>query len=153
MSRYTHASKIGNQGDLVKHFVLASIIRGQRMLPDTYTYLDVHAGRSDYALHDNGEWEKGIGDFSRRCESGRSLDDALQYYLKLHHVDTINKERKYYGSSKIVRNTLIDCSVKEIEMYLCDTSDEVWEFPPGAIVKCKGKQVEGKMALVAIERS
>jgi hypothetical protein len=30
--------------------------------------------------------------------------------------------------------------------------DEVWEFPPGAVVRCEGRQLSGGAALVAVER-
>ena len=33
-----------------------------------------------------------------------------------------------------------------------DVSDETWQFPPGAIVRCKPKEFDGKPELTAVER-
>ncbi len=125
MNQYTHSKKIGNKGDLIKHYALTSIIRDQEVLSDPYTYLDVHAGRSDYVLESNGEWRRGIGEFMKRCALNGRVDDGFEYYLKVNGIENINKNMVYFGSSKIIQNVLIDCDVKQINLYLCDISGDV----------------------------
>ena len=64
---YDHSTKIGNQGDLVKHVALFAAL--QRLLDDwsgsnEFVYADIHAGRPQYVLPEKGNWRQGIGAFS-----------------------------------------------------------------------------------------
>jgi hypothetical protein len=68
---YDHSTKIGNQGDVVKHVALFASLR--RLLdgwPEgrEFVYADIHAGRPAYVLPAKGEWQYGVGPFSEKSE-------------------------------------------------------------------------------------
>lgn len=64
---YTHLTRIGNEGDLVKHAVLARLV--DDLLTDNPTddffCVETHPGRAEYRLPEKGRWEYGIGKFSQ----------------------------------------------------------------------------------------
>ena len=65
---YDHSTKIGNQGDLVKHIALFAALHqllDKWPRSDEFVYADIHAGRPQYVLPENGEWKHGIGAFSK----------------------------------------------------------------------------------------
>lgn len=63
---YDHSTKIGNEGDLVKHAVLATAVNelvgrtGNR----EFVYAESHTGRAEYVLPERGAWRHGVGLFS-----------------------------------------------------------------------------------------
>jgi 23S rRNA A2030 N6-methylase RlmJ len=64
---YDHSTKIGNEGDVVKHIALFAALR--HLLQDwsadrEFVYADIHAGRPQYVLPEKGDWRSGIGLFS-----------------------------------------------------------------------------------------
>ena len=57
VSKYDHRNKVGNQGDLIKHFALYSVasdmadtmaLLGKRR--KVFSYVETHAGRSHYRI-------------------------------------------------------------------------------------------------------
>ena len=66
---YDHSTKVGNQGDLVKHVALFAAIRHRLAgLPkgEPFCYAESNAGRPQYVLPKGGEWGQGIGKFSKK---------------------------------------------------------------------------------------
>ncbi|MHB1768506.1 MAG: hypothetical protein ACYCUV_11740 [Phycisphaerae bacterium] len=64
---YDHSDKIGNQGDLVKHYALYLCLK--KLLDNhpantPFIYAESQSGRPEYVLPKGGGWEKGIGAFS-----------------------------------------------------------------------------------------
>lgn len=65
---YDHSTKVGNQGDLLKHTLLYAVVQQQlKAWPKdkVFHYADTHAGRPLYVLPAGGNWQYGIGAFSR----------------------------------------------------------------------------------------
>lgn len=63
--RYDHATKAGNQGDVVKHPALVATLRGLLAEQDgMFRYADTFAGRWDYDLSRSYGWRQGIGVFA-----------------------------------------------------------------------------------------
>ena len=122
---YDHSNKIGNKGDLIKHFALTIATKFLVENKDSYAYLDVHSGRSSYELPDSGEWKTGIGKFAEICQSQKSLTDNLQYFCKVHSIESIPHSKKYFGSSRIILNVLQDLGITKITFNLCDTNPSV----------------------------
>jgi|GEM_PF-1276928 len=64
---YDHSDKIGNQGDLVKHYALylclKKLLKSHRANPP-FIYAESHAGRPEYVLPEGGGWKQGIGAYS-----------------------------------------------------------------------------------------
>ena len=59
---YNHATKVGNRGDVWKHFALlvavrASLAQGHQR----FRYCETHCGQALYVLPEQGEWRRGIG--------------------------------------------------------------------------------------------
>lgn len=68
---YDHSRKIGNQGDVAKHPVLAACLDwllARSPKDEPFTYAETHAGRADYLLPQDGEWNQGIGAFAVSAE-------------------------------------------------------------------------------------
>lgn len=122
---YDHSRKIGNKGDLIKHFALTVATKGMATGKDSFTYLDVHSGRSTYDLPDSGEWRSGIGKFLERYDQEKPLSEDLRYFTRVHSIGEIPDTRKYIGSSRIVLNVLKDVKVGKVYPMLCDTNPDV----------------------------
>lgn len=78
---YRHAFHAGNFADVLKHVVLALIVRHLNAKPAPWSYLDTHAGCGIYDLEGEqsertGEWRNGVG----RLE-GRRLGEAAEALL------------------------------------------------------------------------
>ena len=119
---YDHSKKIGNKGDLIKHFALTVATRELASGKASFSYLDVHSGRSCYDLPYSGEWQSGIGKFAAHCGNKHSLNEHLRYFCEIQSVTDVSKTRKYPGSSRIILNVLQDLGVAQIEPILCDTN-------------------------------
>ena len=68
---YDHSDKIGNQGDLVKHYALYLCLK--KLLDNhpantPFIYAESHSGRPEYVLPKGGGWKKGIGAFSTNSQ-------------------------------------------------------------------------------------
>jgi len=122
---YDHSRKIGNKGDLIKHFALTVAVKEMATGKDAFCYLDVHSGRSTYDLPDFGEWKTGIGKFAKHCLDQQSLSADLRYFCEVQSVADVSQTRKYAGSSRIILNVLRGVGVKRISPILCDTNREV----------------------------
>lgn len=110
---YDHARKIGNEGDLVKHTVLAGCV--DHIFSNSqgkFVYAESHAARAEYVLPKGGSWQNGIGMLDRIAPSHR------RGYAKKFH-DAFLKDRccvggRYLGSHSIAfclagQTNSIDC--------------------------------------------
>lgn len=122
---YNHKDKVGNQGDLIKHFALCCALHHYPLDRDQFSYLDVHAGRADYMLRNNGAWTRGIGAFAQLYASSASTDQELDYFYRLLSLDKTAVDTRYPGSSAIVHRVLQDRPVTDINLHLCDTDPGV----------------------------
>jgi 23S rRNA A2030 N6-methylase RlmJ len=122
---YDHSNKIGNRGDLIKHFALTVATKEIATGKASFSYLDVHSGRSTYDLPDSGEWKTGIGKFAEHYSKQNSLSADLRYFFQVQSVADVPQTRKHAGSSRIVLNVLQDVGVKRVKPILCDTNSAV----------------------------
>ncbi|HVI27670.1 23S rRNA (adenine(2030)-N(6))-methyltransferase RlmJ [Hansschlegelia sp.] len=106
---YRHAFHAGNFADVLKHVVLALIVRHLNGKPAPWSYLDTHAGCGIYDLageqaERTGEWRNGVGRLD-----GRNLGKAAEAILApwrevLARVAADHPgARLYPGSPEIVR--------------------------------------------------
>ena len=122
---YDHSNKVGNQGDLIKHFVLATVIKNIKPKHSAFNYFEVHTGYAEYSLEDTGAWQQGIGKFiSTYCNTSRS-NDEFNYFIDHLNLENINSDKRYLGSSKIVEKCMRDNDTNEFKFFLCDTNPEV----------------------------
>jgi 23S rRNA (adenine2030-N6)-methyltransferase len=84
MLAYRHAFHAGNHADVLKHVVLAEVLRAMVAKPKPFTLVDTHAGAGGYSLEGryaqkNAEHEDGIG----RLWRAPDLPPALARYVEL----------------------------------------------------------------------
>ena len=132
---YDHSNKIGNEGDTVKHAVLARLTElilseiGSR----SFVYAESHTGRRDYRLPKDGEWENGIRQFSaglQRLKEQASEHPAqrncenIQAYVRACFQNPIEEGASYPGSSGLVD---LICRERGVvpRFHLCDTDEDV----------------------------
>lgn len=108
---YDHTEKVGNEGDVVKHAVLAAITAKlfNASDPDAiFSYIETHAGYSEYTLpkrEGNRElgWEKGIKKLASL--SATAWPDVLHPYRDAVLDQAINEARRGARSNdEIVRS-------------------------------------------------
>ena len=59
-----HDKKVGNKGDVWKHFILCGVADGllQRHVEDLlFVYADSHCSLGNFMLPENGQWQRAIG--------------------------------------------------------------------------------------------
>ncbi len=108
MLSYRHAFHAGNHADVLKHFLLAELIRHLRQKEKPFWVIDTHAGAGRYSLVSGyatqlAEYRDGIG----RLWSNRDLPPALENYLQL--VRAANPDgqlRSYPGSPRVALSLL-----------------------------------------------
>ncbi|MBF0220285.1 MAG: 23S rRNA (adenine(2030)-N(6))-methyltransferase RlmJ [Gammaproteobacteria bacterium] len=111
MLSYRHAYHAGNIADLLKHWVLVSVLRymGEKAKP--YLYLDTHAGAGSYLLDSpqaqlNREFQQGIAQLWQADD----LPDSLNQYVDV--VRGFNQQRgetalTHYPGSPIIARSLM----------------------------------------------
>ncbi|TDK37079.1 23S rRNA (adenine(2030)-N(6))-methyltransferase RlmJ [Rhizobium deserti] len=108
---YRHIYHAGNFADVLKHAVLARLVRYAQNKDKAFRVLDTHAGTGLYDLSSEeaqktGEWREGIGRLLE-AELPPKVADLLEPYLTA--VRDLNPEgqiRLYPGSPKLVRMLL-----------------------------------------------
>jgi 23S rRNA A2030 N6-methylase RlmJ len=161
---YTHLTRIGNEGDLVKHAVLARFV-SEILSTDSdhgFVYAETHTGRAEYRLPDKGRWEFGIGKFSEKLfgttgHDGSNLDQiqgSLSPYIQTCIHGPVRPGYFYPGSSGIVLKMLEEVK-RGFKFYLWDMDPAVchsllgffenWE----EVSICRGDGYEG---VIRIER-
>lgn len=98
---YSHSAKAGNEGDVAKHPVLVAAVNG---LLDghagSFRYADTFAGSPMHRLRPGGEWEGGIGRFTR---GGAPTNPDLMFWTEQWAATA---GAWYPGSSLVVRMVL-----------------------------------------------
>ncbi|NUS19061.1 MAG: 23S rRNA (adenine(2030)-N(6))-methyltransferase RlmJ [Mesorhizobium sp.] len=105
---YRHIYHAGNFADVLKHAVLARLIRYMQKKDGAFRVLDTHAGIGLYDLSSEeaqktGEWADGIGKLME-AELGPQVSELLEPYLSA--IRELNPEggiRFYPGSPKLAR--------------------------------------------------
>ena len=117
MVQYDHRNKVGNQGDLIKHFALYSAASdmantmaflGKRR--KVFSYVETHTGRSHYQIDmsaPSSDWLTGAGyyldNYQRFLEQIDPKDelllDRLNGFGELLESRQVGDEIKYLGSS------------------------------------------------------
>lgn len=105
---YRHIYHAGNFADVLKHAVLARLVRYQQNKDKAFRVLDTHAGVGLYDLSSEeaqktGEWQTGIGKLMQ-AELAAPVADLLEPYLSA--VRELNPDggvKLYPGSPKLTR--------------------------------------------------
>jgi 23S rRNA (adenine2030-N6)-methyltransferase len=108
MLAYRHAFHAGNHADVLKHTVLALVLRYMNSKPKTYRLIDTHAGAGGYSLEGRfakkkGEYEQGIA----RLWSRDDLPEAVADYVALvRQFNPQGRLEQYPGSPAIAQMLL-----------------------------------------------
>jgi 23S rRNA (adenine2030-N6)-methyltransferase len=113
---YRHAYHAGNFADVVKHAVLALLIRHLRGKEKPFRIIDTHAGIGLYDLAGplaakTGEWRNGIGRLLdaelRPAAMPRSLAGALSPYLDAVRASNPEGRLRFYPGSPLIARTML----------------------------------------------
>ncbi|MFC1835703.1 hypothetical protein ACFL2Q_13370 [Thermodesulfobacteriota bacterium] len=152
---YNHADRIGNEGDVAKHAVLAAfvatLIEQPQALP--FIYVESHTGRALYqGLPRNGRWENGIGPFSDRLLAEEALEDTsypnLRVYGNACFHTKILAGSDYHGSSGLVFRMLRKAGIPfrfhlwDNDTTVCHSLMSFFENWPEVSI-CRGDGYEG----------
>ena len=115
MLAYRHAFHAGNHADVLKHLVLAEVLRHMNGKTKGWRYVDTHAGAGGYSLEGgyatkHREFEQGIARLMRRVRGPgaqplpAALADPVTHYLDLvRRFNGNDALRQYPGSPAIAR--------------------------------------------------
>ncbi len=103
---YDHSDKIGNQGDLVKHYALYLCLKTlleKHPSDKPFVYAESHAGRAEYVLPKGGGWKNGIGAFSKFVRTGPAgaASGTLGEFDEIFIGRKLKAGMKYLGSTGI----------------------------------------------------
>ena len=107
---YDHSDKIGNQGDLVKHYGLYLCLKTlleKHPSDKPFVYAESHAGRAEYVLP-RGGWKSGIGAFSKFVRTGPAgaAPSGLGEFDEIFIGRKLKAGMKYFGSTGIAFRVL-----------------------------------------------
>ncbi|MFC1836178.1 hypothetical protein ACFL2Q_15900 [Thermodesulfobacteriota bacterium] len=127
--------KNGNEGDTVKHAVLARFTEQvfSEIGDGSFVYAESHTGRRSYILPEDGEWKNGIGCLSAELERlklqvtddpSQSKHRNIRPYLRTCFKHPMKEGASYPGSSGLVD---LICRERGVvpNFHLCDTDEEV----------------------------
>ncbi len=105
---YRHAFHAGNFADVLKHVVLAMIVKHLNAKPKPWGYLDTHAGVGLYDLGGDeatrtGEWRNGVGRLAARTLGAPAEAILAPWRSTLDRVADGGAPLLYPGSPEIVR--------------------------------------------------
>jgi 23S rRNA (adenine2030-N6)-methyltransferase len=105
MLAYRHAFHAGNHADVLKHLVLARVLRYMASKDKPYTLVDTHAGAGGYSLqgryaHKRDEFADGIGRLWERPDLPPEVDD---YVRQVRDFNGGGKLEQYPGSPAIAQ--------------------------------------------------
>ncbi|MFG6447856.1 23S rRNA (adenine(2030)-N(6))-methyltransferase RlmJ [Roseateles sp. BYS180W] len=108
MLAYRHAFHAGNHADVLKHLVLAEILRYMNEKDKPYTLVDTHAGAGGYALdgryaQKNAEYKGGISALYDQAQ----LPEPLAHYVELvRGFNQGGRLNQYPGSPAVARQLM-----------------------------------------------
>ncbi len=119
---YDHAQKVGNKGDVWKHFILLTVLQHlidhRKDESTTFFYFDSHCGQGLYTLGAKGAWRSGIGQVQQNIQN---LSDHPYFQILELPLATGSS---YFGSWLLVNKFLQSRQISST-LELCDTSSVV----------------------------
>ncbi|MBS3964546.1 MAG: 23S rRNA (adenine(2030)-N(6))-methyltransferase RlmJ [Methylomonas sp.] len=108
MLSYRHGFHAGNFADVLKHSVLAMIVKSLKQKDKPFVYIDTHAGAGKYAFQSEfakktGEYQTGIAKIWPVVERPEEIRD----YLAAVRAENTGKQlQRYPGSPQLVRRLI-----------------------------------------------
>ena len=105
MLAYRHAFHAGNHADILKHTILALVLRHMNLKDKGWRYVDTHAGAGGYSLegeyaHKRDEFEQGIARLKDRADLPAPVADLVALVRQFNDGKAI---RQYPGSPAIAQ--------------------------------------------------
>lgn len=124
MLAYRHAFHAGNHADVLKHLVLAEVLKHMAAKDKPYTLIDTHAGAGGYSLegryaHTKDEFQGGIGKLYQRDD----LPKALADYVALVREFNGGGPLEQYPGSPAIANLLLRADDR-LHLYELHPTDE-----------------------------
>ena len=143
-----HNDKVGNKGDVWKHFILSSVAHqllsrhavSGPSVSAPFVYVDSHCSLGRFSLPEKGQWQEGIGLFY--CRKWRL---ANRPYFVIEQT-AFTACRSYFGSWSIVQSLLRSHNV-EGDLRLHDTSNSVSQQLAGVKGYCQSDGFEAVLSM------
>jgi 23S rRNA (adenine2030-N6)-methyltransferase len=108
MLAYRHAFHAGNHADVLKHLVLAQVLKHMAAKDKPYTLIDTHAGAGGYSLegryaHTKDEFQGGIAKLYAREDLPPSLADYVELVRRFNGGGSLEQ----YPGSPAIANLLL----------------------------------------------
>ena len=112
MLAYRHAFHAGNHADVLKHTVLAMVLRYMNLKDKGWRYVDTHAGAGGYSLegeyaNKRGEYEQGIARLLDRAVANEPLPAPLADLVALVRQFNDGKAIRQYPGSPAIAQALM----------------------------------------------
>jgi 23S rRNA (adenine2030-N6)-methyltransferase len=112
MLAYRHAFHAGNHADVLKHTVLALVLRYLNLKDKGWRYVDTHAGAGGYSLQGDyaqkrAEYEHGIGPLWEAAAAGTALPEPLADLIALVRGFNGGPALKQYPGSPAIAQALM----------------------------------------------
>jgi 23S rRNA (adenine2030-N6)-methyltransferase len=112
MLAYRHAFHAGNHADVLKHTVLALVLRHMNLKDKGWRCVDTHAGAGGYSLQGEyaqkrAEYEHGIGVLWEAMSSGQELPEPLADLVRLVRDFNAGTALKQYPGSPAIAQALM----------------------------------------------
>lgn len=124
---YDHTDKVGNQGDVVKHAVLARLL--SKIISESqgarFVYAESHTGRPDYVLPAGGEWEQGIKILTEKLSKINPFPEPLRDYFEIVLKGGVDVGNRYLGSSGLAFSFALQ-NQKSFRFILHETDGPAW---------------------------
>jgi 23S rRNA A2030 N6-methylase RlmJ len=138
---YHHSTKAGNQGDLVKHFSLVTLLHHMSIDHEGWNYIDVHSGEADYQIPpDSSSILAGVGNFEAILREHGSEHSSFTYFYNFMGLGCMREQNFYPGSSRIVQKMMASRQIREYHFVLCDVD------PGGYVCQSLRKSYEKEVA-------
>lgn len=150
MLSYRHGFHAGNHADVLKHFILFSVLNYYNQKDKPYWYIDTHAGAGLYDINHEfsektGEYHEGIGLLQKEKNLSAELFEFLEFLVQF------QMDQKLYPGSPVIAQKLIRPSdrIKLFELHPTDHEHLINNFK-GQRVKYQISQNDGFQGLIGL---
>ncbi len=150
MLSYRHGFHAGNHADVLKHYVLFSILNYYNEKDKPYWYVDTHSGAGLYDINSEfsektGEYHEGIGLLQKQKDLPKELFEFLEFLVQF------QMDKKLYPGSPVIAQKLVRSvdRVKLFELHPADNEHLINNFK-GQGVKYQVQQSDGFQGLISL---
>lgn len=150
MLSYRHGFHAGNHADVLKHYVLFSVLNYYNEKDKPYWYIDTHSGAGLYDINSEfsektGEYHGGIGLLQKEKNLPNELFDFLEFLVQF-QID-----KKLYPGSPVIAQKLVRAidRVKLFELHPADSDYLINNFK-GQGVKYQIQKSDGFQGLISL---